>query len=220
MVRVFGPVECALARGRVHKATCLLNLRFLDVVALSPFANKVHPIPDDCSPVAVNLRPFSNNLRPASRIVANHLHPSRRMIAIPFLRSQFLNRMIAGRYNYGYELYSPISHLSVRALHVLESILMIVPLGGLLRGELKMDLQYRQGDVLLLKIDKLPQGVVTVDPPGPQRVVLAYGEVTGHAHAVSTSGAALFKNNTDHYLGSEPGAQLVHAEREVRFVAA
>ena len=44
----------------------------------------------------------------------------------------------------------------------------------------------RQGDVLLLKLDKVakvPDGAVAVKPDG-KRIVLAYGEVTGHAHAI------------------------------------
>ena len=41
----------------------------------------------------------------------------------------------------------------------------------------------RQGDVALIRIEKLPAGCVEVPPEGG-RVVLAYGEVTGHCHAV------------------------------------
>lgn len=40
---------------------------------------------------------------------------------------------------------------------------------------------YRQGDVLLVKVDDLPQGK---DVTPEDRIVLAYGEITGHAHAV------------------------------------
>ena len=42
---------------------------------------------------------------------------------------------------------------------------------------------FRQGDVCLIRIEKLPAGCVEVQSEG-DRVVLAYGEVTGHAHAV------------------------------------
>lgn len=44
-------------------------------------------------------------------------------------------------------------------------------------------LQIRQGDVLLQAIDKLPAGCSEIKPDG-NRIVLAYGEVTGHAHAI------------------------------------
>jgi len=40
----------------------------------------------------------------------------------------------------------------------------------------------RQGDVLLELVAALPKGAKDVSPEG--RIVLAYGEVTGHAHAV------------------------------------
>lgn len=48
---------------------------------------------------------------------------------------------------------------------------------------MKNKLPVRQGDVLLLPVAKLPAGCVEVPPEG-ERVVLAYGEVTHHAHAV------------------------------------
>lgn len=42
----------------------------------------------------------------------------------------------------------------------------------------------RQGDVLLLPVLKLPAGCTEV-PLDNGRIVLAYGEVTGHAHAIA-----------------------------------
>lgn len=42
---------------------------------------------------------------------------------------------------------------------------------------------YRQGDVLLREIGQLPKGASKV--PNDVRIVLAYGEVTGHAHAIA-----------------------------------
>ena len=45
----------------------------------------------------------------------------------------------------------------------------------------------RQGDVLLTPINSLPAGVVDITPPNG-RVVLAHGEVTGHAHAIYERG--------------------------------
>lgn len=41
---------------------------------------------------------------------------------------------------------------------------------------------YRQGDVLLIKVTELPKRCKDITPK--DRIVLAYGEVTGHAHAV------------------------------------
>lgn len=42
----------------------------------------------------------------------------------------------------------------------------------------------RQGDVLLTPVAALPAGCVEV-PNDRGRIVLAYGEVTGHAHAIA-----------------------------------
>lgn len=41
---------------------------------------------------------------------------------------------------------------------------------------------FRQGDVMLVLVTKLPDGAKDVTPE--DRIVLAHGEVTGHAHAV------------------------------------
>ena len=46
-----------------------------------------------------------------------------------------------------------------------------------------MKQQFRQGDVLIERVAALPStGLIEIKVPG--RVVLAYGEVTGHAHAI------------------------------------
>lgn len=50
---------------------------------------------------------------------------------------------------------------------------------------------YRQGDVLLVMIDSLPKDAEIVK--NKDRIVLAYGEVTGHAHAISVIEAIEFK---------------------------
>ncbi|MCJ7710151.1 MAG: hypothetical protein MUQ32_04905 [Chloroflexi bacterium] len=42
---------------------------------------------------------------------------------------------------------------------------------------------YRQGDILLRRVARLP-GVLAAVPRDAGRIVLAYGEVTGHAHAI------------------------------------
>jgi hypothetical protein len=44
---------------------------------------------------------------------------------------------------------------------------------------------YRQGDVLIRQIESLPANVAPVDNTKLGRIVLAYGEVTGHAHAIA-----------------------------------
>ena len=69
---------------------------------------------------------------------------------------------------------------------------------------------YRQGDVLLQRIDRLPENALPVE--WEERVILAYGEVTGHAHAISTQHAKMYMWKGDRMLEIKPGAQLVHEE--------
>ena len=73
-----------------------------------------------------------------------------------------------------------------------------------------MSKQFRQGDVLLVKVDALPDGAVAQEVDG--RIVLAYGEVTGHAHAVGLEGATLYKSNGEDLLKVFKPSALVHEE--------
>ncbi len=50
---------------------------------------------------------------------------------------------------------------------------------------------YRQGDVLIQRIAKLPAGLKPVAREHG-RIVLAHGEVTGHAHAIAEPEADLY----------------------------
>lgn len=43
---------------------------------------------------------------------------------------------------------------------------------------------YRQGDVLLIAVPSIPTGATETTERDDGRIVLAYGEVTGHAHAL------------------------------------
>lgn len=52
------------------------------------------------------------------------------------------------------------------------------------------DVQYRQGDVLLIAVAAVPGRAVPV-PRDQGEVVLAYGEVTGHRHAIAEPHAEL-----------------------------
>lgn len=49
---------------------------------------------------------------------------------------------------------------------------------------------YRQGDVLLKQMARLPVGAILVD--NADRIVLAHGEVTGHAHTVDAAAGEEF----------------------------
>lgn len=78
-------------------------------------------------------------------------------------------------------------------------------------------MMYRQGDVLVRKVDKIPEAAKL--EPKAARVVLAYGEVTGHAHAIAQ---ALARAYTMEQAGiaarrflevvGKRGAQLRHEE--------
>ena len=76
---------------------------------------------------------------------------------------------------------------------------------------------FRQGDVLLLADDpdSLPEKVRPVPRQGG-RVVLAEGEVTGHAHAISSPAATLLRVGTDadapRFLRTGAPVDLVHEE--------
>jgi hypothetical protein len=52
---------------------------------------------------------------------------------------------------------------------------------------------YRQGDVLIIPVEAIPEKLDPIDRENG-RVVLAHGEVTGHAHAIKSEGAALFRD--------------------------
>lgn len=52
---------------------------------------------------------------------------------------------------------------------------------------------YRQGDVLIVPVAKMPAKLEPVARDNG-RVVLAYGEATGHAHAIKNERAALFRD--------------------------
>jgi hypothetical protein len=54
-----------------------------------------------------------------------------------------------------------------------------------------VDRMYRQGDVLLVAVGGVPAGASPVGRRGG-RLVLAYGEATGHAHTIDSDDAALF----------------------------
>lgn len=70
---------------------------------------------------------------------------------------------------------------------------------------------YRQGDVLLAGVATLPERAEDANVEG--RIVLAYGEVTGHAHAIACHQARLFLDGDSRYLVvGEDGADLVHEE--------
>lgn len=74
---------------------------------------------------------------------------------------------------------------------------------------------FRQGDVLLVKVEKsLPAGAKDITPKN-DRIVLAYGEVTGHAHAVEEAKvgkAKLWDAGAERFLQVIEKTALTHEE--------
>lgn len=73
----------------------------------------------------------------------------------------------------------------------------------------------RQGDVALIAVNEVPAGAETLLRDARSRVVLAYGESTGHAHALHESGVTLYRAaNSDVFLQVAQPATLRHEEHE------
>lgn len=75
-----------------------------------------------------------------------------------------------------------------------------------------MTMTYRQGDVLLVRVDAIPAG--TPVPRDRGRLVLAYGEVTGHAHVIDAppESAVLTAAEERRFLRLVADVPLVHEE--------
>ena len=72
---------------------------------------------------------------------------------------------------------------------------------------------YRQGDVLLLEIKSIPKGAVELPRDDHNRIVLATGEMTGHAHAIrnpSVCSLARDEGGPLEFLTVIGGADLYH----------
>ena len=70
---------------------------------------------------------------------------------------------------------------------------------------------YRQGDVLILPVDSIPEGLKTT-----KRVTLALGEVTGHHHTIH-NGAIGYADEEDQlaeYFEVFENALLTHQEHD------
>ena len=73
---------------------------------------------------------------------------------------------------------------------------------------------FRQGDVMIVPVASIPEGLEKV-PLENGRVILAHGEVTGHAHAVVGDVeflAADLEDLEQRFLRVESEAQVVHEE--------
>jgi len=71
----------------------------------------------------------------------------------------------------------------------------------------KSDVIYRQGDVCIRKVAKLPDGLKKKDS------ILAYGEVSGHKHRLTGSAHQVFVNpKQEQFIQVSEKTELVHEE--------
>jgi hypothetical protein len=69
---------------------------------------------------------------------------------------------------------------------------------------------FRQGDVLLIEVDSIPEGLVTTE-----KVTLALGEVTGHHHTIYAGATGFADSNTalaEYIEVTNDVAELTHQE--------
>jgi hypothetical protein len=79
-------------------------------------------------------------------------------------------------------------------------------------------MQYRQGDVYLKSVQSVPQSTPVAAKNG--RLILAEGEATGHAHAISElDGTLSITADGKLYLHTEAGCDLVHDEHSAIAIA-
>lgn len=77
---------------------------------------------------------------------------------------------------------------------------------------------FRQGDVLIRRVAEIPKKLVAI-PKDRGRTILAYGEVTGHAHAVEGEVEFLAADVAELERAflrvlDEEGADVVHEEHD------
>jgi hypothetical protein len=73
-----------------------------------------------------------------------------------------------------------------------------------------MTKQVRQGDVLLVKIGELPKDAKLSEKKGD--IILAYGEVTGHAHRIAEGTASLYEWQGNELVQIKEPTYLTHEE--------
>ncbi len=69
---------------------------------------------------------------------------------------------------------------------------------------------YRQGDVFVEQVDAVPDGATKKGREGD--LILAYGEVTGHAHRIKDRDVEEFEINGQRFLVLKEAATITHEE--------
>ena len=69
---------------------------------------------------------------------------------------------------------------------------------------------YRQGDVLLLPIESIPENTQKINDK-----ILAFGEATGHKHQLTGATVQVFQDsNSNKFIEAGQGTVLVHDEHK------
>jgi len=77
---------------------------------------------------------------------------------------------------------------------------------------------YRQGDVLLIPVSEIPADLKSSKP---KKVILAYGEVSGHHHRFENGNVISFYKEGDKEVGAQPiagGGRLRGSATPVEFI--
>ncbi len=72
-------------------------------------------------------------------------------------------------------------------------------------------MQFRHGDLLIVRVDAIPDAAKQ-EKRTRGGVVLAYGEVTGHAHRIREKSVSLWSAEERRYIRVEGEATLTHEE--------
>lgn len=70
---------------------------------------------------------------------------------------------------------------------------------------------YRQGDVLIVRVSKIPKDAKPIKRD-KGRAILAYGEITGHAHAIEDAHVKHLLFGDEMYLDLEKQAKVWHED--------
>ena len=71
----------------------------------------------------------------------------------------------------------------------------------------------QQGDVLIKKINKLPEGLEKIKTKN-NLWIIAEGETTGHYHAIAEKEAIVYEKEGKKYILTEEGFTITHQEHE------
>ena len=76
-------------------------------------------------------------------------------------------------------------------------------------------MQYRQGDILFIKLNENPSGEL-IPRDQHNRIVVAEGEVTGHAHAIHEENVTFYRDDilNGAWIVVDDTADVVHEEHD------